>query len=89
MSYSVTTATAVDEELAKLPPPVRIGILRGLLRCADSPSQHAHRTPVREAGMLFRIEVPYDDMTAYADAYFQFEQDERGIYVWRIRVEFL
>jgi hypothetical protein len=39
--------------------------------------------------MVFRLEIPYDDMTAYADAFFQYEQDEQTLFVWRIRVEFL
>jgi hypothetical protein len=89
MSYSVTTAPEADEALARLPPGVRIGVLRELLKCVESPSKHAHRTPAREPGMVFRLEIPFDDMTAYADAFFQYEQDEKTIFVWRIRVEFL
>ena len=31
--------------------------------------------------MILPLEVPFDDMTAYAEALFQYEQDEQSLYV--------
>ena len=81
MSYSLVTAPKADEDLERLPPRVRIGILRELLRCAEHPSQHAISAAPSISGMILPLEVPFDDMTAYAEALFQYEQDEQSLYV--------
>jgi hypothetical protein len=90
MSYNVETMPQADEDLQKLPRPIRNIIRRRFLEFADNPSAGESRSApsTYPAGQLFEFAFPMDDMSCTVGVVFKYGADEQTLIVERFLVEF-
>ena len=91
MSYNVETTPRADEELARLPGPIRSTVIRRLIEFAKNPGVGGSiSTPsLYTPGQLLEMELTYDEMTCWVGIVFRYGQDEQTLVVERVYAEFV
>lgn len=91
MSYNVETTPRADEELARLPEPLRNAAILRFIEFANNPSVGGSTsTPaLYTPGQFFEMELTYDQMTCWVGIVFQYAQDERTLVIERVYTEFV
>lgn len=90
MSYQVILEPAAEDDLRKLPAPVRARVAEELTILAAHPSQTS--APARAPyppGQLFRSDLRIGNLTVLLDVVFQYGQDEASLHVLRVYVEYV